>query len=145
MAGMRRWRVPLMGSAVTGLVSTALVALGIVAFACTSIMAQLTITPTGGTFGHATVVNTSVTSGMKPGPAKYAMHVTKGLTTKGADCMSFSGVLTLATITPTSAGAWNVNVTVPSTLSRGVHGMCAIEVTPVKGQTGTTHDTFTVT
>lgn len=146
---IRRLRVrPVaIGAAVAGTVTTALVVLAAVAFACTSIMAPLTISPTGGAYGKATVVNTQVTAnpGVKAGPAKYALHVTKGLTTLGADCMAFKGVLTLATITPDSHGDWNVNVTVPGTLKKGPHGICGIEVSPVKGQTGTEHDTFTVT
>ena len=136
-----------MGAAVVGIVGTALVVLAAVTFACTSIMAAMTITPTGGTFGKSTVVNSSVTGGMKPGPAKYALHITKGLSTTsggGADCMSFTGVLTLKTITPTSQGGWNVNVTIPGTLKKGVHGICAIEASPTKGFTGTQHDYFTI-
>lgn len=138
------WRRPAMAGSVGVLLGTALVVLTGVAFACTSIMAQMTINPTSGAFGVGTVVNTSVTSGMKPGPAVYAIHLTKGLTTAGADCMSFSGVITLKKVTPDASGGWNVNVKIPATTTRGTHGICGMELSPAKGVTGTTHDTFTV-
>lgn len=146
-AGLVRLRFVAMGAAAVGIVGTALIVLAAVALACTSIMAAMTISPTGGTFGKSTVVKSSVTGGMKPGPAKYALHITKGLTTSsgGADCMSFTGVITLKTITPNSSGGWSVNVTIPGTLKRGAHGICAIETSPTKGFTGTQHDTFTIT
>ena len=144
---MVRWawaRVSAMAAGVAALVGTALMVLAVVAFACTSIMGPLTITPTSGGFGVATVVNTSVPSGMKPGPAVYAIHLTKGLSTAGADCMSFTGVVTLKKVTPNSSGGWNVNVTIPATTTQGTHGICGMELSPAKGLTGTTHDTFTV-
>lgn len=147
MAWRLRSRVVATGAVAFGMTCTGLIVSAAVVFACTSIMAPLTINPTGGAYGGATVVNTQITAapGVKAGPAKYALHITKGLSTAGADCMTFKGVLTLATITPDANGDWNVNVTVPGTLKRGVHGICGIEVSPVKAQTGTTHDTFTVT
>ena len=119
---------------------TALVLLATVAFACTEVMGPLTLTPTSGPGG--TVVTTSA-SGLKIGPAQYALHLAK--TTSG-DCMAFKGVTTLATVTTDSGGGWsNVPVTIPRSTTLGTHLLCGMEVYPIKGQTGTTHDSFTVT
>ena len=144
MVGWARWRRPVMGGAVVGSVSTAVFTLGVVAFACTSIMAQMTVNPTSGPSG--TSVNTNVTRGLKHAPATYEVHLTQGLTNQGADCMEFTGVIVLRTITTNSVGGWsNLPVTIPASTSLGTHGLCAVERTPIKGQTGTTHNTFTVT
>lgn len=108
-------------------------------FACTNVMGSLTITPTSGPAG--TVVTTSV-SGLKPN-ATYALHFAKA--TNG-NCMSFSGVTTVARATANSSGGWSsVMATIPNKATIGVHGFCGMELSPIKGNTGTTHDTFTVT
>lgn len=113
------------------------------AFACTEIMGSLTLTPSSGPGG--TIITTSA-SGLKPRPAVYALHFTKGLTSSGANCMSFTGVVTIKKITPDSTGAWsNIAATIPPTATLGTHSVCGMEVSPSKGNTGTTHDTFTVT
>ena len=118
----------------------ALVLLATVALACTEVMGPLTLTPTSGSGG--TVVTTTVL-GLKVGPAQYALHIAK--TTSG-DCMSFRGVTTLKTVTTDASGGWsNVSVTIPRSTTLGTHSFCGMEVYPIKGQTGTTHESFTVT
>ena len=110
-----------------------------VAYACTTIMGQLTLTPTSGPAG--TMISTTA-SGLKP-HAMYGLHFAK---TVGGNCMSFSGVITIAKITASSTGAWsNVMATIPSNTTIGMHSTCGMELKPVKGNTGTQHDTFTVT
>ena len=135
MAAHRRLRVRLLAGAGAAL-AAALVS--VPALACTAIMGALSITPTSGRAG--TVITTSA-SGLKIGPAQYALH----FTTTSTNCMDFTGVVTLKTITTSRQGTWsNVTATIPSTASQGTHGLCGMEVSPVKGQTGTTHDSFTV-
>ena len=130
--------------ALSGVVAAvALVAVASTVWACTITMGPLTITPTQGVAG--TVVTTSA-SGLKTKPAKYVLHFTVGLTTAGANCMDWSGEVNLKTIATNSSGAWsNVSVTIPRSASLGAHGMCGIETYPTRGQTGTSHDIFTVT
>ena len=119
---------------------SALVVLATVAFACTEVMGPLTLTPTSGPGG--TVVMTTA-SGLKVAPAQYALHLAK---TSSSDCMAFKGVTTLKTVSTDASGGWpNVPVTIPRSTSLGTHGLCGMEVYPIKGQTGTMHDTFTVT
>ena len=99
-------------------------------------MGSMTVTPTSGPAG--TTISTTA-SGLKMN-ATYALHFAK--TTSG-NCMSFGGVLTLAKI---SSGGWtNVTASIPSKTTMGTHSLCGMEVTPVKGNTGTVHDSFTVT
>lgn len=141
--GIVRWslrrHVPLSAA----VAATAIVAVASTVWACTITMGALTISPTQGAAG--TVVTTSAT-GLKMNPAKYVLHFTVGLTTAGANCMNWSGEFKLKTVATNSSGSWsNVKVTIPATATRGTHGMCGIETYPTKGQTGTTHDTFTVT
>ena len=108
-------------------------------FACTNVMGALTITPTSGPAG--TTISTTA-SGLKAN-ATYQLHFAK---TTSSNCMSFKGVLTLATITANSMGAWNgVTAVIPRTATMGVHSTCGMEIKPIKGNTGTQHDTFTVT
>lgn len=110
-------------------------------FACTAIMGLFTITPATGAAG--TVISTSAQGLI--GRATYALHLTTA-TGSSTDCMSFTGVVTIKTIAANRKGSWsNVPATIPSSAALGTHGLCGMEMTPVKGQTGTTHDTFTVT
>lgn len=126
--------------AVVALVLMATIGISTVAFACTQVMGALTITPASGKAG--TVITTSA-AGLKVFPAQYAMHFTKGV---GGDCMSFAGVVTMTKITANSQGGWsNVPMTIPASAKQGVHGVCGMELYPIKGATATTHDTFTVT
>ena len=119
--------------------ATAALAGAATVFACTNVMGSLSISPTSGPAG--TVVSTSA-SGLKAN-ATYALHFAKA--TNG-NCMSFSGVITVARPTANSSGAWsNVMATIPKKATMGVHGFCGMELSPIKGNTGTTHDTFTVT
>lgn len=134
------WRTARFGAA-AGAAAVAALWTGAVAFACTDVMGQLTLSPTQGPAGST--VMTSVV-GLKVAPAKYAMHFTVS-TSGSADCMSFSGVVTLKTIKTSRSGGWtNVPVTIPNNAALGTHGLCGMEVYPVKGQTGTTHGQFTV-
>lgn len=127
------------GIAAGGLASGLLVWTAIAAFACTNIMGSLTITPTSGPAG--TMISTTA-SGLKPN-ATYALHFAKS--TSG-NCMSFQGVLTIAKITANSSGAWtNAMAMIPGKATMGVHSTCGMELSPVKGNSGTAHDTFTVT
>ena len=127
------------GVAAGGLAGGALVWAAMLAFACTNIMGSLTISPTSGPVG--TTISTTA-SGLKAN-GTYQLHFAK--TTSG-NCMSFKGVLTLATITANSMGAWNgVTAVIPSRASMGVHSTCGMEISPIKGGSGTQHDTFTVT
>lgn len=129
------WKV-----AAVALVLLTTIAVSTVAFACTQVMGALTITPASGKAG--TVITTSA-AGLKVSPAQYAMHFTKAV---GGDCMSFAGVVTMTKITTNSQGGWsNVPMTIPSSAKQGIHGVCGMELYPIKGATATTHDTFTVT
>ena len=145
MRVMTRNRVPKAvktGTAVLagGAGGTAIVLLATIAFACTEVMGPLTLTPTSGPGG--TVVMTTA-SGLKVSPAQYALHLGK---TSSSDCMAFKGVTTLKTVPTDASGGWsNVSVTIPRSTTLGTHGLCGMEVYPIKGQTGTMHDTFTVT
>lgn len=140
--GVRVYRSGAIGLAAGAALAAILVAATTV-WACTITMGLLTLTPSSGAAG--TVISTSAT-GMKPRPAKYAMHFTTGLISAGADCMSYEGNIFLKTIPTTRQGGWtNVPVTVPANASLGTHGLCGLEAYPTKGQTGTTHETFTVT
>lgn len=135
-----RWRRTLQYGVLPIVCVAALAALGTVAFACTSVMGPLTFSPVSGSGG--TVITTSAT-GLKVYPAQYAMHFTKLV---GGDCMSFSGVVTLKTITTDAQGAWsNVPIRIPQSAKQGTHGVCGMEVYPIKGGTATSHDVFTVT
>lgn len=115
------------------------VAVATTVFACTGVMGPLTLTPTAGIPG--TSIMTSA-SGLKVKPARYAMHFA---TATGANCMSFAGTTNMKTITTDSQGAWsNVTMTIPSSAAMGDHEVCGVEVYPIKGGTGTTHQVFTV-
>ena len=110
-----------------------------VAFACTAIMGPLTMSPTSGPAG--TTITTSAT-GLKA-KAKYALHYAD--TTSG-ECMSFTGVTTLKKISTDGSGNWSgVTATIPASTTMGTHAVCAMEISPVKGMTGTTHNVFTIT
>lgn len=137
---MRRlFRRPAWFAVPGAMAATAAIASATTVLACTAVMGPLTITPTSGAAG--TQITTSAT-GVKAG-ATYAMHFTK---TSSGDCMSFAGVITMKKVTADGSGTWTgVKMTIPSTAKMGTHGVCGIETAPVKGATGTTHDTFTVT
>ena len=140
---MRRGRKsrPMARLGAAGAATVATLLTGAVAFACTDVMGQLTVTPTQGSAG-STVMTSAV--GLKIAPAKYAMHFTVS-TSSSANCMLFSGVVTLKTIKTSRSGSWaNVPVTIPANASLGTHALCGMEVYPVRGQTGTTHGQFTV-
>lgn len=122
-----------------GLASAALIWGAIAVFACTNIMGTLSINPGSGPAG--TKVTTSA-SGLVPN-ASYQIHFGK---TPSDSCMSFKNVVTLATVTADASGAWNnVTAKIPSTASMGVHSTCGMETKPVKGGSGTVHDSFAVT
>ncbi|HEX6539578.1 MAG TPA: hypothetical protein VF155_10395 [Candidatus Dormibacteraeota bacterium] len=126
------------GVAAGGLAGGALVWAAMVVFACTNIMGQLTISPTSGSVGTRI---TTTASGLVAN-ATYAMHFAKS--TSGS-CMSFKGVLTLGSVTASGSGAWSgVTFAIPSA-SMGTHSVCGMETKPVKGGSGTQHDTFTIT
>ena len=123
-----------------GLVITSVVMLAATVFACTIYMGQLTLSPTSG--GAGTRILT-VASGLKPYPAKYALHFTPE---GNDDCMAFTtDVTTLKTITTNSSGGWKVRVTIPSSAAPGSYQICGTELSPEQGGTATTHDYFTVT
>lgn len=119
--------------------SALLVSATSVAFACTAIMGPLTMSPTSGPAGST--ITTSA-AGLKA-KAKYALQYAN--TTSG-DCMSFSDVTIIKKVTTDGAGNWSgVTATIPAHTTMGTHGVCAMEISPVKGMTGTTHDSFTIT
>ena len=121
-----------------GLATSGMALVSTVVFACTAVMGPLTITPTSGPAG--TTITTSA-QGLTPNGV-YGLH----FSSSAADCMSFQGVATIAKISTNSSGAWsNVAALIPASASLGTHGLCGMEIKPVKGQTGTEHDTFTVT
>ena len=121
-----------------GLATSGAALVSTVAFACTAVMGPLTITPSSGPAG-ATITTTA--SGLKPN-GLYALH----FSSSASNCMSFQGVATIAKIATNNMGAWsNVSSVIPASASLGTHGLCGMELKPVKGQTGTVHDTFTVT
>lgn len=104
------------------------------AFACSSIMGQMTLTPDSGKPG--TVVLSTATA-LKPYPAKYEIFF-------GGTCMTFTGKL-LKTITTNSHGGWtNVKLTIPKTAKLGSQSLCGVEAYPVAGQSATSHNSFTV-
>ena len=123
----------------TGAIAAVLGGCAATAYACSAVMGNLVMSSNSGAAG--TQISTSA-SGLK-GNAVYALHFGK---TTSSDCMAFTGVITLARIKSGATGAWNnVTAVIPSTASMGGHGLCGIEVSPVKGQTGTTHGVYTVT
>lgn len=138
-ATKRPHRAVIVGAAVAAFVLSA----GSVAWACTQIMGQMTITPTSGTPG--TVITTSAV-GLKASPAKYklkfsdANRVAAGLGCHGTNIVIKKGIRT------TSNGTWSgVNATIPPTAPLGLSEVCGLESYPTAGQTGTTHQAFTVT
>lgn len=139
---MERWRLrrPLVRyGAAAGFATGAVAFVSTTVFACTAVMGPLTITPSTGPAG--TTITTSA-QGLKPG-ARYALHFANSV---NGDCMNFRGVTTIAKILTNPSGAWsNVTSVIPSGATLGTHGVCGMELSPVKGQTGTDHDTFTVT
>ena len=120
--------------AAAGLAVFAVVALATQVFACTAIMGPLYFSPSSGPAGS--VVRTSVT-GLKPFPARYNMYF-------GGQCMTFTGKL-LKVITTDMNGSWsNVKVTIPANATAGTHSLCGVESYPTRGQTATSHSTWTV-
>lgn len=146
---VKGWEVYLMASRIgwsRGGLAAAASLLGVVllstvpAFACTQVMGSLTITPA---YGHAGSTVTTSAKGLKPYPAKYAIHFGN---TSSDSCMSSTGVTILKTIATNRTGQWtNVPVVIPPASQLGTHEMCGLEKSPQPGGTGTTHDTFTVT
>lgn len=135
-ASRRRKRIALSAAVPACLLAIATTS---VAYACTTIMGQLTLTPSS---GHAGMTISTTANGLKAN-AMYALHFAKAV---GANCMSFTGVITLGKVTTDSTGAWNnLIATIPSNASMGMHSTCGMELRPVKGSTGTQHDIFTVT
>lgn len=129
--GQRRTRYAM---AVSGVALAGFLGISSVAFACSGIMGNLTLTPDSGPPG--TVVSTSAT-GLKPFPAQYDMFF-------GGTCMTFTGKL-VKVITPNASGAWsNVKVTIPKHAKLGLQSLCGVEAYPVAGQTATSHNAFTV-
>ena len=125
------------GVAASGVI--AVVASASIAYACTEVMGPLLMAPMSGHAG-STVLTTA--SGLKPYPARYAIHFGN---TSSDDCMSSTGVTILKTIKTNRRGGWsNVPVTIPAMARMGDHGICGMETSPVAGMTGTVHDTFTV-
>ena len=121
-----------------GLATGAVALVSTVAFACTAVMGPLTITPNS---GHAGTTIVTSAQGLKPG-ATYGLHFTTSI---NGDCMSFKAVTTLGKIKTNGSGAWSsVSSVIPASASMGAHGLCGMELNPVKGQTGTAHETFTV-
>lgn len=118
-------------------------AAGATAWACTDIMGQMTLSPTSGAPG--TVVSTSAV-GMKGAPSKYKLLFNKApRVAAGKGCHSAIKVL-LKPVKPDVTGAWsNVVVKIPSLAPLGVSQICGLETYPNPAQTGTTHETFTVT
>ena len=112
-------------------------------FACTGIMGPLTISPASGNAG--TTITTSAT-GLKPSPATYKLVFEDSVSiAAGGSCSYQSPVVLVPTIPTDGQGSWNnVNATIPSNAPQGVSQVCGWEKYPVAGQTGTTHDTYTV-
>ena len=112
------------------------------AFACTAIMGALTISPTSGNAGST--ISTSA-SGLKAAPAKYNLLFEDSVgVSSGGSCMGSPHVL-VANIPTDTQGAWNgVIATIPSNAPQGVSEVCGMESYPVRGATGTTHDTYTI-
>ena len=135
-ASRRRGRLALLSAVPACLLALALAS---VAYACTTIMGSLTLTPTSGPAG--TMISTTA-SGLKA-HATYALHFAKNA---GGNCMSFTGVITIGKVTADATGSWsNVMAMIPSNATIGMHSTCGMELKPIKGSTGTQHDTFTVT
>ena len=112
-------------------------------FACTVIMGQLTLSPNGGTVG--TLVTTSA-GGLKAAPATYRLVFNDAArTAAGKSCMASAKVLK-SSVPTDGSGSWSgVTVIIPARERVGVSQICGMENTPVKNQTATTHETFTVT
>lgn len=126
-----------------GVAVFAAVAVAGTAFACTIIMGQLTLAPTSGPIGST--VTTSA-SGLKVAPATYRLLFNSATRmSKNQNCMTSTKVLASSVATDGSGGWSNVTVTIPPKSPRGVSEICGMENTPVKNQTGTMHEVFTVT
>jgi hypothetical protein len=61
----------------------------------------------------------------------------------GENCMDSTTVIKSRIRTDTT-GQWSGTVRVPYSAPQGVSQICGKETYPVPGQTGTTHETFTV-
>lgn len=129
--------------AAAALASGAVAALaGSAAFACTVIMGALSISPTSGNAG--TTISTSAT-GLKPAPATYNLLFEDAVgLSAGGSCMGSSQILVKAIPTNTQGSWTSVGATIPALAPQGVSEICGLEKFPVAGQTGTTHDEYTV-
>jgi hypothetical protein len=113
------------------------------AWACTSVMGNLTITPSSGNRGTAITANATA---LKAYPAKYRLRFANPVEPTG-NCMATDTTATTLVkgIRTTSSGSFsNVRATIPSAATRGQHEICAMETYPVPNQTGTQHMIFTV-
>jgi hypothetical protein len=113
------------------------------AWACTAVMGKLELNPTSGRAGST--VKASAT-GLKVSPAKYRLVFINSQKLKnGVYCHSATGpVVIKRDIATNRSGAFSVYAQIPSTAPRGTSQICGLETYPVRNQTATTHQTFTV-
>lgn len=112
-----------------------------VAWACTQIIGQMTVTPDAGPAG--TVVNARAT-GLKGTGAKYKMKFNDATRTAAEGGCHSAPIVLKKGIRTTAQGTFDVNVTIPSNAPLGASQICGLETYPTPGNTGTAHITFTV-
>lgn len=112
------------------------------AWACTAVMGQLALNPTSGKAGST--VKASAT-GLKVAPAKYRLvFINAKKVQNGIGCHDSDRQVIARGIETDSNGAFSVSAQIPATAPRGTSKICGRESSPVRDQTATTHETFTV-
>ncbi len=115
-----------------------------VASACTAVMGQLVLSPTSGPAGSSI---TASATGLKVAPAKYRLiFISSKSLANGGGCHDGGSQTLVRTIKTDSKGSFfGIKAQIPSTAPQGVSQICGLEKYPVKNQTATTHQSFTVT
>lgn len=131
-----RWKVGSGGVALLLVAASA-------SYACTEVMGVLEVSPTSGPGG--TVITTGAV-GMKRSPARYSLLFSDADRVTANQGCHTSSVVLVRRIRTNAKGAWsNVTATIPLDAPVGVSQICGLEKYPNPGNTGTTHQTFTVT
>lgn len=112
-------------------------------WACTSVMGQLSVTPSSLAPSDA-IVTSAV--GLKAAPARYTLRFADSVAVShGVSCMSSTATLLKKNAQTYSTGNWDYFVAqIPSSAADGVGQLCGTEEYPSPGQTGTTHIDITI-
>lgn len=133
----RAWGVALGG------VAMSVAVLASSAWACTAVMGKLTLNPTSGRAGSTVK---AAATGLKVAPAKYRLVFIDSRelkADKGCHSSTSSDIIKRG-IQTDSKGAFSAKAAIPTTAPRGTSLICGLETYPVRNQTATTHETYTV-